>query len=88
MWDKLILVHQHKNYIKLHFFEYCMVKGNNMANQIAKVKSTVQVLKDIDQPIINELIITKIICSLPPKYNNIMATWDSLIVPRSDQTIR
>jgi hypothetical protein len=25
---------------------------------------------------------------LPPKYNNIMATWDSLIVPRSDQTIR
>jgi hypothetical protein len=28
--------------------EYCMVKGNNMTNQIAKVKSMVQVLKDID----------------------------------------
>ncbi len=85
MWDKSIFVHQHKNYWKLHFFEYCMVKGNNMTNQIAKVKSMVQVLKYINQPIINELIITKIICSLPPSYNSIIVTWDNF--PRNDQTI-
>ncbi len=85
MWDESILVHQHKNYWKLHFFEYCMVKGNNVTNQIANVKNMVQVLKDIDWPIINELIITKIICSLPSSYNSIMVTWDSF--PKSDQTI-
>jgi hypothetical protein len=62
-----------------------MVKGNNMTNQLAKVKSMVQVLKDIDQSIINELLITKIICSLPSSYNSIMVTWDNF--PRSDQTI-
>ncbi len=61
------------------------MKRNNMTNQIAKVKSMMQVLKDIDQPIINELIVTKIICSLPPSYNNIMVTWENF--PRNDQTI-
>jgi hypothetical protein len=45
----------------------------------------VQVLKDIDQSIINELLITKIICILSLSYNSIMVTWDNF--PRSNQTI-
>jgi hypothetical protein len=43
-------------------------------------------LKDIGKPITNEMIITKIICSLPPSYNNIVEAWDNL--PRISQTIR
>jgi hypothetical protein len=45
-----------------------------------------QVLIDIGQPIIDEMIIIKSICSLPLSYNNIVVTWDNL--PTIAQTIR
>jgi hypothetical protein len=63
-----------------------MIKGDNITNHVAKVENIARVLKDIGQPITNEMIITKIICNLPPNYNNIVVAWDNL--PTIIQTIR
>jgi hypothetical protein len=44
------------------------------------------VFKNAWHLVIDEMIITKIICSLPLNYTNIMAAWDNL--PTTSQTIR
>jgi hypothetical protein len=63
-----------------------MIRRDNITNHVEKVQNTMQVFKDTGQLIVNEMIITKIVCSFPPSYNNIVVAWDNL--PTIARTIR
>ena len=42
-------------------------------------------LKDLGQPVPEEMLLTKIICSLPSSYNSIITVWTN--VPAQEQTV-
>ena len=90
MWATLCSLYQHKSkgniyMIQNSFFEYKMCGGDSMNTHINKVLSMGNLLKDLGQPIAEEMLVTKIVCSLPPSYNNIIATWTNL--PALKQTV-
>jgi hypothetical protein len=56
-----------------------------MTTHINKVVSLANLLKDMGRPVIDETIITKIVCSLPESYNHVVAAW--INVPAAEQTV-
>lgn len=67
------------------FFEYKMSIGDSINAHVNKVLSLGNLLKDLGQPVPEEMSITKIVCSLPPSYNNIIAAWAN--IPALDQNV-
>ena len=48
-----------------------MCIGDSINTHVNKVLSMANLLKDLGIPVAEDMFITKIICSLPPSYNNI-----------------
>lgn len=67
------------------FFEYKMSLGDSITTHVNKVVSMGNLLKDLGQPVQEDMVIAKMIFSLPPSYNNIIAIWTN--VPALEQTI-
>jgi hypothetical protein len=57
-----------------------MTVGDSINAHINKVMSIENILKDLSQPISKEsdMLITKIVCSLPLSHNNIITAWTNV----------
>jgi hypothetical protein len=67
------------------FFEYKMSAGDSINTHVNKVLSMGNLLKELGHPVHEEMLITKIMCSLPSCYNNIVKAWTN--VPALEQTV-
>ena len=82
MWTTHCSLYQHKSkgniyMIQNNIFEYKMCAGDSINTHINKVLSMGNLLKDLGQLIAEEMLVTKIVCSLPPSYNSIITTRKS-----------
>ena len=71
--------------IQSQFFDYKMVRGDSVALHIAKIENIAKTLSNLGKPIPTNMIITKILCSLPPSFSIVNASWDN--VPVGERTI-
>lgn len=83
MWRKLIVVHEQKTELSKEiiwqkFYEYRMNDSNTIATHISKIESLVKQLRDVNETISNSAITSKVINSLPAKYNAFRTAWDSV----------
>ena len=62
-----------------------MTMGDDINTHITKILSIGSLLRDLGKPLGDDMIITKIMCSLPASYNNIVTTWAN--VHEEQQTI-
>ena len=90
MWSTLCSFYQRKSKeniqsIQNSFFEYKMTIGDDINTHINKILSIANLLKDLGKPLDEDMIITKIMCSLPASYNSIVIAWAN--VPEEHQTI-
>ena len=67
------------------FYEYKMNTGDSINTHVNRVISMGNLLKDLGKPVDEDMLITKIICSLPSSYNNIVTAWTN--VPAEQQTV-
>lgn len=90
MWTTLCAFYQQRSRENIYmvqnsFFEYNMSTGDSINAHVNKVMSMGNLLKDPGQPVPEDMLKTKIICSLPPSYNSIIAAWTN--VPTPEQTV-
>ena len=90
MWTTLCAFYQQKSRENIYmvrngFFEYKMSADDSINAHVNKVMSMGNLLKDLGQPVPEDMLITKIVCSLPPSYNSILAAWTN--VPTLEQTV-
>lgn len=71
--------------VQCSFFEYKMSASDSIITHVNKVMSMGNLLKDLGQPVPENMLMTKIVCNLPLSYNSILATWTN--VPAPKQTI-
>lgn len=88
MWDKLMTVFEQKSEVSLHilqqkFFEM-KFDQDDMAMFLARVEEIVAQIKQAKGDIPENMVITKIITSLPQKYGHFVSAWDS--VPTDKRT--
>lgn len=84
MWSKLISIHEQKTDVSKElvwqqFYEYKMPNNLKIATHIANIESLVKKLTDIGEKISQSAICSKVISSLPPKYNSFRTAWDSVL---------
>ena len=90
MWSTLCAFYQQKSKENIYmvqnsFFKYEMSAGDSINTHVNKVISMGNLLKDLGKLVSEDMLITKIICSLPPSYNSIVTAWTN--VPIEDQTV-
>ena len=90
MWKKLEQLHLKKSLENIFtlqgsFFNYRLTASDDIGSHIQTITKMVNVLADLRNPIPNNMLISKIICNLPPSYNSIVAAWSN--VPEEKQTV-
>ena len=90
MWSTLCAFYQQKSKENIYmvqnsFFRYEISVGDTINTHVNKVINISNLLKDLGKPIPEDMIITKLICSLPPSYNSIITAWTN--VPVEEQTV-
>lgn len=90
MWDKLHSVFEQKNESGKHllqqrFFAFAKDPADNIATHISKLESIVQQLKDLGVLIDNNMVVTKILMTLPAEYKHFVSAWES--TEQTSQTI-
>lgn len=90
MWNKLISIHEQKTEVSKHvvyqkFYDIRMNAGMKIATFISEIESLVKQLEEMGEKISEVAKISKIINSLPPKYDMFVTAWDS--VESSKQTL-
>jgi hypothetical protein len=90
MWRKLEKLYLKKSpksifTLQARFFEYKMSATDDIASHIQNITEMATLLADLGNPLSNTMIISKIICSLRPSYNSIVAAWSN--VHESQQTL-
>ncbi|KAG7200027.1 hypothetical protein KM043_004794 [Ampulex compressa] len=90
MWTKLSAIHEQKSatnklLLTQKFHEYRMETSNSVVQYVAKVQNMAMKLIDLGEKVLSVAIMTKIIASLPSKFNALKTAWDSVDV--ADQTV-
>lgn len=90
IWARLETVHSQRSEQSVQilldkFINGKMEEGESMSDFIAKIVAYAQRLKDMKQPQQDVVIITKILGSLPPKFDNIRMAWYA--IPKEQQTV-
>jgi hypothetical protein len=83
MWKKLQSLHLKKSpesifTLQARFFDYKMSASDDISSHIQNINKMATVLADLGSPISKTMILSKIICSLPPSYNSIVAAWSNI----------
>ncbi|KYQ59850.1 hypothetical protein ALC60_01238 [Trachymyrmex zeteki] len=60
------------------FYQYKMESSDSISQHIAKVENLAQEIRDKEEPISDSAIMTKILGSIPLKYNGVRQAWLSL----------
>ncbi|CAI6357443.1 unnamed protein product [Macrosiphum euphorbiae] len=90
MWEKLLAIHEPKFKTSIHlfqqkFFSYSLEATDDMSTHIAKVANSGMRLKQLEEPVTDNMVMTKILMALPDMYNHFYSAWDS--IPAVDKTI-
>lgn len=83
MWNRLISIHEQKTEISREllwqkFYEYKMPDNGNIAKHISAIELLVRQLKDVKETISPSAICSKVINSLPSRFNAFRTAWDSV----------
>lgn len=83
MWGRLISIHEQKTEISKEllwqrFYEYRMPENASVAEHISSIELLVRQLKDVKEHISVSAICSKVINSLPSKFNAFRTAWDSV----------
>lgn len=81
MWDKLLSVHEQRLDASVHTLQqkwYSTMKdpADSMAMHISKLEDLAHILTNMGEQILNSMIMTKILMTLPEKYN-FFSAWES-----------
>ena len=90
MWLRISTQHlknaaDNQHALEQRFFEYRFHPEHDVMHHITEIETIANQLRDINAPVTESQIMTKIISTLPPSYRGFMSAWDS--VPISDRTI-
>ena len=90
MWQKLCSLHLKKTpesvfTLQGKFFDYKMQSTDDISSHIQNITEMAMLLADLDNIVPDKMIISKILYSLPPNYNSIIAAWSN--VPEISQTV-
>lgn len=90
MWSRLRTVHSEKSDQSVQvlldrFINIKMNEDERMADFVARIMSLAQRLKDMDLKQKEQMIIAKIVGSLPSKFDNVRTAWYA--VPKAEQTV-
>lgn len=83
MWAKFTAIHEQKTDISREllwqrFYDYRMADNDRIADHISKIESLVKQLKDVQENLSESAVCSKILNSLPTKYNAFRTAWDSV----------
>lgn len=83
MWDKLKSIYDQVNTASKHllqqkFFSYEKSASDDVATHISKLEGIAQKLKDMNVAISDDMLITKILLTLPAEYRHFISAWESL----------
>jgi len=90
MWTRLSAQHlrnavENQHVLQQKFFEYQYQPEHDIMAHITEVETMASMLSDVDAPVSDLQIMTKIICTLPPSYRSFTTACDS--VPAAERTI-
>ena len=82
MWTKLHAVYEQKNnagkqLLIEKFYSYKCNSSDDIATHISKLEYLVQRIRDAGDEISENILMSKIISSLPDEYNHFSSAWDS-----------
>lgn len=82
MWNRLHGVFEKKSetsilFLQQRYYSYTRNPKDDMATYISKLEEIVQQLSDLDLQIPQEMVISKIILSLPSEYRHFSSAWES-----------
>lgn len=82
MWDKLHSVYEQrdecgKQLLQQQFFSFAKSDEDDMATHISKLETLVFKLRQLGMAIDEEMVITRLLTSLPVEYNHFSSAWDS-----------
>lgn len=90
MWTRLSAQHlrnavENQHVLQQKFFEYQYQPDHDIMTHITEVETMASQLSDVEAPVSDIQIMTKILCTLPPSYRGFTTAWDS--VPAAEKTI-
>lgn len=82
MWDKLKSIYAQDNSAAKHllyqqFFSYEKSADDDVATHISKLEAIVQKLKNMKVDISNDMMITRILMTLPAEFRHFVSAWES-----------
>ena len=90
MWNKLCSLHLNKTLesvftLQGKFFDYKMQSTDTISSYIQNITKMAMILANLGHIVHDKMIISKIISSLPPSFNSIIAAWSN--IPEHNQTV-
>lgn len=82
MWSKLLSIYEQKSETSVHilqqrFYAFSKDPDDSMAGHISKLEDLAQKLKELNEPVSDSMLITKILMTLPPEYGHFHSAWES-----------
>jgi hypothetical protein len=90
MWMRISAQHlrnavENQHVLQQKYFEYQFQPDHDIMTHITEIETMASQLQDVEAPVSEIQIMTKIICTLPPSYRSFTKAWDS--VPAAEKTI-
>ncbi|KMQ94008.1 copia protein [Lasius niger] len=82
MWNKLKSVYEQKSEASIHMLQQMwysakMSRKDNIASHVAKLEDIAHKLEVIGDKVSDNMIITKLLMTLPHSYNHFVSAWES-----------
>lgn len=82
MWEKLNTIYEQKSSTSLHllqqqFYGLSLDSSKDLACHISKIEELAQRLKEAGEVVSESMIVTKILMTLPERYNHFFSAWES-----------
>jgi len=83
MWEKLLSVYEQKSEVSIHllqqkFFSFLKKPTDDISTHISKLENLGRKLSLVEEPITDNLVMTKMLMTLPKEYQHFYSAWDSI----------
>ncbi len=90
MWVRITTQHlqnavENQHVLQHRFFEYRFQPDHDVMAHVTEIETMASQLNDVGAVITPIMVMTKILCTLPPSYRNFISAWDS--VPHAERTM-
>ena len=90
MWEKLLSIYEQKSEASIHllqqkFFSYSKDPMDDISTHISKLENLGRKLSLAGEPITDNMVMTKILMTLPKDYQHFYSAWDS--IPTGSKTV-